>query len=161
VRLAFQPGSAQIAQGYEAFKGLYRRAHVLICNREEAVEIGGGDHSDVSDLLASLHRLGPEIVAITDGPEGAYASDGTQRLRVPAYPDPASPTERTGAGDAFASTLVAALVRGRPLDEALALAPINAMSVVQQVGSQTGLVTESELLQLLKCAPKAYAVSRW
>ena len=48
VLLAFQPGSFQIAQGYEPFKDLYRRAHVLICNREEAVEIGGGDHSDVA-----------------------------------------------------------------------------------------------------------------
>ena len=161
VVLAFQPGSFQIAQGYEPFKNLYRRAHVLICNREEAVEIGGGDHSDVGDLLASLHRLGPEIVVVTDGPEGAYASDGTNRLFAPAYPDPSPPRERTGAGDAFSSTLVGALVRGRPLVEAMAWAPINAMSVVQQVGSQTGLITESELLEHLKCAPKTYVVSRW
>ena len=161
VFLAFQPGSFQIAQGYEPFRNLYRRAHVLICNREEAVEIGGGDHSDVADLLASVRRLGPEIVVVTDGPEGAYAYDGTHRLFVPAFPDPAPPTERTGAGDAFSSTLVAALVRGRPLVEAMAWAPINAMSVVQQVGSQTGLITESELLEHLKCAPKAYVVTRW
>ena len=161
VRLAFQPGTLQIAQGYEPFKSLYRRTHVLICNREEAVEIGGGNHSDIADLLASLRRLGPEIVVVTDGPEGAYASDGTHRLRVPSYPDPAAPLERTGAGDAFSSTLVAALVKGRPLGEALAWAPINAMSVVQQVGSQTGLLSESELLQLLKCAPETYAVTSW
>ena len=134
---------------------------MLICNREEAVEIGGGDHSDMADLLASLHRLGPEIVVVTDGPEGAYASDGTHRLFVPAYPDPAPPTERTGAGDAFSSTLVAALASGRPLVEAMARAPINAMSVVQQVGSQTGLITESELLGHLKCAPETYVVTRW
>ena len=80
---------------------MYQRADVLICNREEAVAIGGGDHSNLADLLASLHRLGPKTVAVTDGPQGAYASDGTCRLRVPSYPDPAAPTERTGAGDAF------------------------------------------------------------
>ena len=69
--------------------------------------------------------------------------------------------ERTGAGDAFSSTLLAALVRGRSLSEAMAWAPINAMSVVQQVGSQTGLITEGELLEHLKCAPETYVVTRW
>ncbi len=161
VRLAFQPGTCQIAQGYEPFEALYRRAEVLVCNREEAVEIGGGDHGDLADLLTRLHQIGPKRVVITDGPEGAYATDGTRRYRVPAYPDPAPPRERTGAGDAFASTLVAALVKGRTFREALAWAPINAMRVVQEVGSQTGLLVESELLQLLRCAPETYGVSCW
>ena len=107
----------------------------------------------MAEILDSLHRLGPRIAVVTDGPEGAYASDGTTRYRVPAYPDPSPPKERTGAGDAFSSALVAALVKGLPLETALAWAPINAMSVVQEVGSQTGLLGESELLTYLKGAP--------
>jgi len=161
VRFAFQPGTFQIAMGTDAFRGLYRRTDVLVCNREEAVEIGGGDHGHMAEILDSLHRLGPRIAVVTDGPEGAYASDGTTRYRVPAYPDPSPPKERTGAGDAFSSALVAALVQGRPLSEALAWAPINAMSVVQEVGSQTGLLGESELLTYLKGAPESYAVTTW
>jgi ribokinase len=161
VRLAFQPGTFQIAQGTAAMQGLYQRADVLVCNREEAVEIGGGDHGRLADLLESLHRLGPRIVVVTDGPEGAYASDGAQRYRVPAYPDPSPPKERTGAGDAFASALVAALVKGLPLEVALAWAPVNAMSVVQEVGSQSGLLGEAELLKHLKGAPETYAVTTW
>ena len=98
VRLAFQPGTFQIALGVRALRDLYRRANLLICNREEAVEIGGADHAKVDGLLESLHRLGPEIVVVTDGPEGAYASDGSQRYRIPAFPDPSPPVERTGAG---------------------------------------------------------------
>ncbi len=161
VRLAFQPGTFQIALGAEALSPLYRRTEVLICNREEAVEIGGGDHGHMADILDSLHRLGPRIAVVTDGPEGAYASDGTRRYRVPSYPDPFPPKERTGAGDAFSCALVAALVQGHPLCEALAWAPINAMSVVQEVGSQTGLLTEEALLEFLKCAPESYAVTTW
>ena len=88
VRFAFQPGTFQIARGAEAMGGLYRRASVLICNREEAVEIGGGDHGRVDDLLDSLHRLGPEIVVVTDGPDGAYASDGSGRFFAPRLPRP-------------------------------------------------------------------------
>jgi len=134
---------------------------VLICNREEAVEIGGGDHGELSEILQSLHRIGPRTVVVTDGPEGAYASDGSCRYRVPAYPDPSPPTERTGAGDAFASALIAGLVKGLPLPEALAWAPVNAMSVVQDVGSQTGLLSEAELLKYLRSAPETFAVTTW
>ena len=86
---------------------------------------------------------------------------GPERLRVPSYPDPSPPTERTGAGDAFSSTLVAALVKGHTLVDALAWAPINAMRVVQEVGAQGGLLGEEDLLLQLKAAPEWYGVSQW
>ena len=35
------------------------------------------------------------------------------------------------------------------------------MNVVQEVGSQTGLLTEGELRQHLERAPGAYAVTSW
>jgi sugar/nucleoside kinase (ribokinase family) len=86
VHFAFQPGTFQIAQGVEAMRGIYRRASVLICNRGEEVEIGGGDHGKVGEILDSLRHLGPEIVVITDGPDGAYSSDGSERYFVPRLP---------------------------------------------------------------------------
>jgi sugar/nucleoside kinase (ribokinase family) len=161
VRFVFQPGTFQIAQGTDALRRVYGRANVLVCNREEAVEIGRAPHSDLPAILSSLHALGPEIVVVTDGPAGAFASDSLHRYRVPRYPDPAPPLERTGAGDAFAAALVAALFKGRPLAEALAWAPVNAMSVVQDVGSQAGLLSESEIVGYLKSAPEDYEVSSW
>ena len=161
VKFVFQPGTFQIAQGIDSLRHIYRRADVLICNREEAAEIGGAPHGDPAGLLAALHALGPEVVVVTDGPAGAYASDGTRQFQVPSYPDPRPPLERTGAGDAFAAALVAALVKGRSLEDALAWAPINAMSVVQDVGSQSGLLTEPEILGYLKNAPLGYEVSTW
>ena len=146
---------------HDALRRLYRRADVLVCDREEAVEIGGGDHIDVASLLDGLQHLGAKTTVVTDGPAGAYASDGRHRFRVPIFSDPAPPRERTGAGDAFASTVVAALIKGRPLHEAMAWAPINAMSVVQHVGSQTGLLDETSPLQQLKDAPEDCAVVSW
>jgi ribokinase len=161
VRFAFQPGTFQIALGAQALAPLYSRADLLVCNREEAAEIGGGDVHDMADLLEGLHRLGTHTVVITDGPAGAFASDGAVRYLVPSYPDPLPPTDRTGAGDAFTATLVAALCKGNSLDEALAWAPINAMSVVQHVGSQAGLLAEQEVKQWLDQAPPGYSVSKW
>lgn len=156
VKLAFQPGTFQMEAGTERLKRLYQQTEVLILNREEAVTVGGGNHADVHDLINKLHELGPKTVVVTDGPDGAYASDGTHRYKMPLYPDPAPPVDRTGAGDAFASTLVAALIKGNTLEGALQWAPINSMSVVQMTGAQAGLLSENKLEDYLRHAPDWY-----
>jgi len=156
VKLAFQPGTFQMDAGVERLKRIYQRSEALILNREEAVIVGGGNHADVHDLIDHLHKLGPKIVVVTDGPDGAYASDGDRRLFMPIYPDIAPPVDRTGAGDAFTSTFIAALIKGNTIEGALQWAPINSMSVCQKVGAQAGLLSEHELEAYLRKAPKSY-----
>jgi ribokinase len=156
VKFAFQPGTFQMEAGVERLARLYARTEVLVLNREEAVYVSGGDYHNLHDLFDRLHHIGPKIVVITDGPQGAYASDGHKRLQMPLYPDPAPPVERTGAGDAFASTFVAALAKGNTIEGALQWGPINSMSVVQNVGAQNGLLTELQLEELLKNSPDWY-----
>lgn len=156
VKLAFQPGTFQMDAGTGRFERIYRRSEVLILNREEAVAVGGGNHADVHDLINKLHALGPKIVVVTDGPDGAYVSDGMKYLKMPIYPDIADPIDRTGAGDAFASTFVAALIKGNTIEGALQWAPINSMTVCQKVGAQAGLLHEHELEAYLRKAPKSY-----
>lgn len=160
VKLAFQPGTYQLEAGAERLQRIYKRSEVLILNREEAVTVSGGNHEDVNDLLNRLHSLGPKIVVITDGPAGAFASDGQMVCKMPLYPDPAPPYERTGAGDAFAATFVAALAKGYNIEGALQWAPINSMSVVQKVGSQAGLLTEVGIEDWLRKAPEWYKTER-
>lgn len=156
VKLAFQPGTFQMKAGVERLSRLYKRTEVLVLNREEAVLVTGGEYDDINGLFDTLHSYGPKIICITDGPDGAYASDGAKRLKMPPYPDPAPPVERTGAGDAFTSTFVAALIKGNAIEGALQWAPINSMNVVQNVGAQTGLLTEDQLDEYLRKAPDWY-----
>ncbi len=159
IKFAFQPGTFQMEAGVHRLHRLYKRCEVLILNREEAVIVGGGNHEDINDLFDKLHEIGPRTVVITDGPSGAYASNGSVRLKMPLYPDPAPPTDRTGAGDAFASTFVAALAKGQDIEGALMWAPINSMSVVQSVGAQAGLLSEYQLQSFLRKAPNWYHTS--
>lgn len=156
VHLAFQPGTFQMEAGTERLARIYKRTDVLVLNKEEAALVSGGDVHDVHGLFDKLHALGPAVVCITDGPKGAFASDGHNRYQMPLYPDPAPPSERTGAGDAFASTFVAALAKGNTIEGALQWAPINSMNVVQHPGAQAGLLTEDELEEWLKKAPDWY-----
>lgn len=161
VKMAFQPGTFQIDAGAERLAKLYQHTEIVLMNREEAQEVTGGDIGNIHDMLDKLHALGPKIAIITDGPDGAYASDGQQRLIMPLYPDPAPPVERTGAGDSFSSALVAAIIKGNNLEGALQWAPINSMNVVQHVGAQAGLLTEEEIEDLLKKAPDWYKPSNF
>ena len=158
VKLAFQPGTFQMKVGVERLKQIYKYTEVVIMNREEAVIVTGGSYDNVHELLDRLHGYGCKIAVVTDGPAGAYASDGTHRYKMPLYPDPAPPYERTGAGDAYASTLIAALAKDHDLEGALQWAPINSMSVVQKTGAQAGLLTERELEEWLAKAPDWYHV---
>lgn len=156
VRLAFQPGTFQISLGKEKLSDIYSRTEILFCNVEEAERILGIDTLGVKELLKRLRELGPEIVVITDGPKGAHAYDGGETYFQPPYPDPKPPFERTGAGDAFASTVTASLALGNNLSTALKWGAVNSMSVVQQIGAQKGLLSREGIEEYLNQTPDGF-----
>lgn len=160
VSLAFQPGTFQMKLGAKKLARLYKATTVLACNLEEAQQISGVNSDSVAKLARSLHSLGPKTVVITDGPKGSHASDGTSLWSMPIYPDPAPPYERTGAGDAYTSTFVAALAQGKDIPTAMAWGSINSMSVVQKVGAQAGLLSQKEIEAFLQAAPASFEATR-
>ena len=168
VKLAFQPGTFQMEFGTAALAHIYQRTEIFFCNREEAARILGkqetadtsaeAKQNEILEFSKGLKALGPKIVCITDGIAGAFAYDGTDLWFVPVYPH--DPFERTGAGDAFSSTVTAALALGKSLPDALAWGPINSMSVVQYIGAQEGLLSRAKLLDYLAKAPADYKVKK-
>ncbi|MBP9667730.1 carbohydrate kinase family protein [Candidatus Saccharibacteria bacterium] len=155
-KLVLQPGTFHFKWGIEKLKEVFARSYATIMNREEAVDMTGRSYDDVRELANGLHELGPQVVVITDGPNGSYASYDYKFVTMPNYPDPAPPYDRTGAGDAFASTIVAALAHGETMETALKWAPINSMSVVQKLGAQAGLLRREEIEKYLAEAPEEY-----
>jgi len=155
-KLAFQPGTFQMKLGFSKLRELYQRTELFFCNVEEAQRMLQNEERSIGRLLHLMRDEGPKTVVITDGPRGAYAYDGKEMWFMPPYPDPKSPLERTGAGDAFASTLTSALALGKSLEEAIMWGPINSMSVVQYVGAQKGLLKRGDLENFLAHAPTNY-----
>lgn len=156
IKMGFNPGTFQLKLGASKLASIYRNTYVLFVNREEAQKILGLKDSNPKVLFEGLHKLGPKIILITDGPDGSYVSDGQNQYFQPIYPDPAPPFERTGAGDASSTGFMSALIYGLSPVEAAAWAPINSMNVVQYTGAQKGLLTKPQLQSLLKKAPKNY-----
>jgi len=80
---------------------------------------------------------------MTKGPKGFTACDNTHIwsggiLKEPKYID------RTGAGDAFGSAFVAAVINGKSLDEALQSGSSNATGVLGEWGANHGLLGPGE-----------------
>ena len=144
-KLAFQPGTFQIKAGAKALAPIYQVSEIFFCNKEEAQQILGTSERNIKKLLAGVRALGPKIAVITDGPKGSYLMDERGAWSAPMYPDPAPPKNRTGAGDATASTTVAYMIKGLEPKEALLRGLINAASVVQGIGAQTCLLTDSQI----------------
>ncbi|MFA5987318.1 MAG: carbohydrate kinase family protein [Candidatus Paceibacterota bacterium] len=158
VKLAFQPGTFQMQFGKEKLARIYKRSDAFFCNTDEARRILETKEEDAVKLAKSIATLGPKLVVVTDGPKGAYALDtiANKTLFMPPYPDPRPPYDRTGAGDAYSSTITAALAIGETLETALLWAPINSMSVVQQIGARAGLLDRKQIELYLNSAPADY-----
>jgi sugar/nucleoside kinase (ribokinase family) len=168
IKLAWNPGYEQLKMGLKAWKELLKHTEVLLINKEEAALFSGvpfklagnkqADPSlhvnlrkgflppyadDVSDIMLEIAKYGVKTVVITDGRNGAQASDG-QKL----YFCPVVSTKRVdtlGAGDAFGSGFVSALILGKDLKAALLYGTLNANSVVSYFGAQTGLMNRKAL----------------
>ncbi len=160
-KLAFQPGTFQIKLSVDGkIPDIYEASELFFCNKEEAQRILKSDSTDMKVLLEGIRKMGPKIVAITDGPKGAWMLSDEGAWMIPMYPDPAPPKNRTGAGDAFASTVTAMLAIGMSVPDALMRGPINSAMVVQQIGAQKGLLTKNELEDWLRKAPETYSITK-
>lgn len=160
IKLAFQPGTFQIKFGKEALATIYKRTTIFFCNVEEARKILKDETSDAISMTRAIHTLGPQTVIITDGVKGSYILENGIVYFMPIYPDIKPPYERTGAGDAFAATVTAELALGKTLQEALLVAPVNSMSVVQYIGAQEGLLSQQTIAEYLKTAPADYLLKK-
>lgn len=144
-KLAFNPGSRQIRAGVDKLKNILAVSHVVYVNRQEAEILTGMSQtqSKEKELLKALSELGPKISIITDGGNGAFVFDGEKYIQSGVLPVDAY--ERTGAGDAFGSGCISALIHGKSLEEALLWGTVNSASVIGYTGAQQGLLTAESM----------------
>jgi ribokinase len=103
----------------------------------------GGFEMGVIRFLRAVQAAGPSWVSLTDGTDGAYLATPEGVLWHPTVPADVAGT--AGAGDAFCSTLTAALIEGKAAGAAMREAAINAASVVSHVDTTTGLLAPEAL----------------
>ncbi|MCL5409882.1 MAG: carbohydrate kinase family protein [Patescibacteria group bacterium] len=149
VKLMFNPGTFQLKHGVKKYPKLLSLTNLFIVNLDEAKEICDWEEEkvDIKKLLKKLEELGPEMVVITDGKNGSFGFDGKSCYHLEIFP--AKVVEMTGAGDSFATGLLAGLIDGQQLTEALRWGAANSASVVAAIGPQTGLLNYSQIKSVL------------
>ncbi len=150
IKLAFNPGSWQLRAGVGGIADILSLTQLIFVNREEAEDLTGVKPSQGKDreLLSALSKLGPKICVITDGGNGSYVFDGQKYLKAGILPIDAF--QKTGAGDAYGSGFLSAVIKGKPLEEAILWGTINSASVIGYVGPQKGLLKEEEMPEWLE-----------
>jgi sugar/nucleoside kinase (ribokinase family) len=149
-KIILNPGSYQIRKGLKKLAPLIEACEVLIVNRNEATRLLGVDCAlkGERECLQRLRNLGPRFTLVTDGPNGSYGYGDGEFVFQDVYP--LDVVERTGAGDAFSTGVVAAFVSGKGLKEALRWGTVNAAFAVQEIGAQAGLLRKTNLAKALK-----------
>ncbi len=162
VKLAFNPGSWQLRSPYESIAQAMSLTYILYVNREEAQKLTNfGDSSGRDrDILVALSKLGPKISVITDGGNGSMAYDSINGKFLKIGILPVDAYERTGAGDAFGSASLSALIHGKSLDDALIWGTVNSASVIGYTGPQKGLLKINEMDEwIARCKSSGISVS--
>src|SRR3990170_5299130 len=145
--------------GVAKMKEILKATNVLLVNKEEAISLAEKrrkmqhPHEITSvqrlkNIFKILHSYGPEIVVITDGPVGSYASDGKNTYEIGIFDAPI--VERTGAGDSYSTGFIAALMNEENIMEAMRWGTANATSVIGKIGPQAGLLNEKGIQKMLK-----------
>jgi ribokinase len=140
-KIMFNPGNLEL-QHTRKLLGLLSDVDVLLVNKCEAQKIVEG--KILTELLAKVKNYVPNVI-ITDGNQGAIATDGKEVYRAGLYED-VKIKDSTGAGDAFGSGFLAAYADGKSFKDSLVFASANSTSVVQHVGSKDGILSKNTKL---------------
>ena len=141
IKVMFNPGMLEL-KNKKQLLGLLADTDVLLVNKKEAKEIVVGN--SLNELASRLHDIVPTTI-VTDGSNGAIAYTTDQAYRIGLYEEQ-KVIDSTGAGDAFGSGFLAAYAAGKSFKDALIFASANSTSVIQKIGSKSGILNNKTKL---------------
>lgn len=151
-KLVFNPGTLQLHEGKELVLRVLKHTDILFVNKEEAEELVLGherrkrdnDRKYIRELLSQLQKKGPKTVVVTNGRYGSHSIDENGNFFYEGLYS-AEVVERTGAGDAYTTAFLAAMIYQKSIKEAMKWGAINSSSVVNKVGAVAGLMTKESM----------------
>lgn len=129
-----------------------RLSDICLPSYDDIIALGGPNEPDrvIDDILS----LGPKIVALKLGSQGAIIADATRRIAVP--PHRCTPVDATGAGDCFGGSFLARLVAGDDPVAAARYAGVAAALSTEGYGAVEPIPTAARVLaEMAKGSPNA------
>ncbi len=155
IKVALNPGEAQLKDNCHKFRELLKGVELLILNREEAETlICSSETCDVIEdnniLLSKARKIGAKRVIITEGAKGSYYADNELVNFEPVFKEDGIGLDTTGAGDTYGATFLTNIIQGVHVSLAQKRAAVNSASVTEYIGAQKGLLTPKEIEAKLK-----------
>lgn len=125
----------------ESMQQLIRHAALIVGTEEEVA--AAADTDDVERAIATLQKHSRAPLVLKRGARGATLFRGGSRIDVPAFP--IEVLNVLGAGDAFASGLIAGIRRGWPLERAVRMGNATGAIVVTRHGCANFMPTTAEV----------------
>lgn len=141
IKISLNPGNREL-NNQKKLKPLLKHVDFLLLNKTEAQTLVDRPYSD-PQFWQHLKSVGSQIIAVTKGREGAHVLSPSGDYFCPIINT--QPVDETGAGDAFGSTFVSALIHGLSVDQALHWSVKNSASVVSYLGAKPGLLTLKQI----------------
>jgi len=144
IKIALDPSSAQISQGFAKMKPILSKVDVLKLNQEEAANLAELPYDQEKKIFEKLDQAVRGIVVMTKGPKGVIASDGNYLYKAGVFKEKKH-VDRTGTGDAFGSGFISEFMNTGNIEQAIRIGSANACSVVEHFGAKNGILSKKDL----------------
>ena len=151
IKVMLNPAGVEL-EHTDKLKSLLEDVDILTVNKEEAQMIV---HGETLEELARHARHYCPVVIVSDGPNGAVATDGKTVIHAGMYED-VPVIDRTGGGDAFGSGFLSQYAQGKSLRDSVVFASANSTSVVQFIGAKEGILHKGVVLHDMPLEEKEY-----
>ncbi|MEQ1605160.1 MAG: PfkB family carbohydrate kinase [Pyrinomonadaceae bacterium] len=143
--------SADIDNVFDGIEELLPLVDVCIVSSEFPAKLLGISESEPA-LIELSTRFNCPVTGLTRGEAGSLLYCNGEFIETPGFRVPGGCADTTGAGDAFRTGFLFAMLTGRSIEDSTATANAVAALNCRGVGARTGLPTLAELDLLLKQA---------
>lgn len=154
IKLAYNPGGKNIIQDKNVVLDLLHHATIVFVNKSEAREIVSkfdlsynkdnlADEKYLLTIIREHMQVDDGIVILTDGRRGAWVYSGKNVYHTEIIDKQVH--DATGAGDAFASGLLAGVLHDLPIEQCVGWGSVNSDAVIDYYGAQKGLKNIAEI----------------
>jgi len=143
-KISFSPGSLYCDRGLDEILPIIKKTEILFLEKKEIYQLFKKNYKNAAQTLLTL---GPKIVVVTKGKDGAYVTNRTQNLELKARK--VNVVDTTGAGDAYAAGFLYGQITNLNLSQSAELGTVVASFSIQKIGARAGLPNRKEIASVV------------
>lgn len=139
-KISLSEGADELKKGIAHNEDYLRLSDIFFLNAHELADLVKRKYEELELSKTNYSQiLKTKILVVTDSKKGEYLYTKNKIIERHAYPN-REIKDTTGAGDAFAVGFLYSYIKGKTFEESMDFGSKNAVSVIEKLGAQTGLL---------------------